>query len=149
MGKTFVDAEGFVAGGSFWAPWVRDLGLQVLAMSPTSTTCCLPNTDRLVQGFGVVCGQAMMAAADTAMVIALTKYDGMLGTVQASIVFLKPVVAGVSLHLEAKVIKVSKTQAYGTVDFFREDKPGDVVAQVTCLFARDTGNGVAVQRPRL
>ena len=90
-----------------------------------------------------------MAAADTAMVIALTKYDGMLGTVQASIVFLKPVVAGVSLHLEAKVIKVSKTQAYGTVDFFREDKPGDVVAQVTCLFARDTGNGVAVQRPRL
>ena len=29
MGKTLIDAEGNVGGGTFWAPMVRDMGMTV------------------------------------------------------------------------------------------------------------------------
>merc|ERR1711990_806623 len=107
-----------------------------------------PSKKNLTQGMGVMCGQAMMAAADTALVIALSKYDGMLGTTQSNIVFLKGV-AGFNLLLKANVVKVAKTQAYCTVDFCREDEPSDIVAQVTSIFARDVGKAPSVVRAKL
>src|SRR5262245_47024794 len=64
-----------------FAPWVQDLGLlveQIDARKPPGASADwqpgailrLPFTSKLCRDGGVVCGQALMATADTAMMIA-------------------------------------------------------------------------------
>src|SRR5512139_707546 len=53
------------------APFVRSLDLRVLSAGKEQTVLRLPITPELVHAGGVLCGQAMLAAADTAMVLAL------------------------------------------------------------------------------
>ena len=76
------------------APFVTQLGLKVVAASAEEVTLSMPVTPTLVHAGGVVCGQALMAAADTAMVVALTAGLGgfrPMTTVQLQTSFLKPV----------------------------------------------------------
>src|ERR1700727_1839018 len=65
-----------------FAPWVVDLGLSVenveISPPPGAAADWLPGavlrmgfSDRLCRHGGIVCGQALMALADTAMVIAI------------------------------------------------------------------------------
>ena len=55
-----------------FAPWVRELELQVRAAGDDTVMLALPVRARHVHGGGVVCGQALMAAADTALVLAIS-----------------------------------------------------------------------------
>ena len=55
------------------APWVTELNLHVLAATPGEVTLALPIAPRHVHGGGVLCGQTMMAAADTAMILAIAR----------------------------------------------------------------------------
>ena len=68
--------------GDVFAPWVQDLGLSIakLEISPPSAapadwqpgaTLRMAFSERLCRNGGIVCGQALMALADTAMVIAI------------------------------------------------------------------------------
>mmetsp|Transcript_149684 Transcript_149684/g.264232 ORF Transcript_149684/g.264232 Transcript_149684/m.264232 type:complete len:158 (-) Transcript_149684:107-580(-) len=134
----------------FFAPWILDMGMQVVAHSEESVTLLLPNDGKLRHGGGVMCGQAMMAAADTATVIthALANLNDLNGTIQFNMVFLKPV-AKFDLLVESRIVKASKTQVYSIVDFIRADKPGDIVAQATTIFARKANNGATIQQSKL
>ena len=134
-GKSVIDSEGFIAGGTFFAPWVRELQMQVTAVSESSLSCHLPNSDHLRHGFGWLCGQAMQAAADTAFVLAVARIEGISGTLQSNMTFLKPV-TDFDLNMEVRLVKVSKSQVYGTVDFVNARKDGDIVAQYTTVFGR-------------
>jgi acyl-coenzyme A thioesterase PaaI-like protein len=58
--------------GEVFAPWVRELGLEVVALGKDEATLRLPFSERLCREGGVICGQALMAAADTAMVFAVS-----------------------------------------------------------------------------
>ena len=57
-----------------FAPWVRDLQLSIEAIHPPGTeggagaTLRMKFSDRLCREGGVICGQALMSFADTAMV---------------------------------------------------------------------------------
>ena len=51
-----------------FAPWVQALNLTVESTQADSVTLRLPQSDQLSRVGGMLCGQAMMAAADTAMV---------------------------------------------------------------------------------
>lgn len=63
--------------GNLFASWVRDLDLRMLAARAGKVTLALPLTERHVHASGVLCGPTMMAAADTAMVLAImTKLGG-------------------------------------------------------------------------
>ncbi len=53
-----------------FAPWVQALGLQVESFGADEVTLPLPQSDQLARVGGILCGQAMMAAADSAMVLA-------------------------------------------------------------------------------
>ena len=53
------------------APWVDGLDLQLRAARLGEVELALPVARQLVHGGGVLCGQAMMAAADTAMILAV------------------------------------------------------------------------------
>src|SRR4051812_37700956 len=77
-----------------FATWVRELDLVVRSTTPDSVTLALPVHARHVHAGGVMCGQTLMAAADTALVLAIShKLGGFRPqtTVQLQTSFLRPV----------------------------------------------------------
>jgi uncharacterized protein (TIGR00369 family) len=102
----------------FFAPWVQDLGLRVESFEEGSVTLRLPQDARLSRVGGMLCGQAMMAAADTAMVLALVHHFGQFRpctTVQLNSTFLKPL-SGQDALVQARVLRAGKALAFGEID---------------------------------
>jgi uncharacterized protein (TIGR00369 family) len=119
-----------------FAPWVQDLGLQVVSAEASSVTLRLPNTERLARVGGMLCGQAMMAAADTAMVLALIQHFGEFRpctTVQLNTLFLKPLSQQDAL-VTATVIRAGKSLAFGEIDLRGADD-GKSVCRATTTYA--------------
>ncbi len=105
----------------YFAPWVQALNLQVQpwgAQDGGVVTLKLPQSDQLSRVGGMLCGQAMMAAADTAVVLALMAHFSAFRpctTVQMSTSFLKPLANDDAL-ITAKVIRAGKSTAFIDVD---------------------------------
>ena len=102
----------------YFAPWVQALGLQVEAFDADSVTLRLPQNEQLSRTGGMLCGQAMMAAADTAVALALVNQFGQFRpctTVQMNTSFLKPLSAQDAL-VQARIVRAGKTLAFGEVD---------------------------------
>ena len=77
-----------------FAAWVRQLDLEVRGTTPDGVTLALPVHARHVHAGGVMCGQTLMAAADTALVLAISHRLGGFRpqtTVQLQTSFLRPV----------------------------------------------------------
>ncbi len=101
-----------------FAPWVLALGLRVEAVHADSVVLRLPFSATLSRSGGTLCGQALMAAADTSMVIALINHFGAFRpctTVQMSSSFLKPLSDQDAL-VEARIVRAGKTMAFGEID---------------------------------
>ena len=101
-----------------FAPWVQALGLEVEGFDAESVTLRLPQSDQLSRVGGMLCGQAMMAAADTAMVLALVNHFGAFRpctTVQMSTSFLKPL-SGQDALVQARVVRAGKAMVFGEID---------------------------------
>lgn len=104
--------------GELFAPWVQALGLQVVAFSMGEVTLRLPHSEQLSRVGGMLCGQAMMAAADSAMVLALISHFGAFRpctTVQLSSTFLKPLSKQDGL-VTARILRAGKSMAFGEID---------------------------------
>jgi acyl-coenzyme A thioesterase PaaI-like protein len=104
--------------GDLFAPWVQALHLKVEHLDADSVTLRLPQSDQLSRVGGMLCGQAMMAAADTAMVLALVRHFGKFrpcSTVQLSSTFMKPL-SGQDALVTARVLRVGKAMAFGEID---------------------------------
>ena len=104
--------------GEYFAPWVQDLGLKVEAFDESSVTLRLPQNPQLSRVGGMLCGQAMMAAADTAMVLALINQFGEFRpctTVQMNTSFLKPL-SNQDALVQARVVRAGKSLAFGEID---------------------------------
>lgn len=100
-----------------FAPWVQDLNLTVDAVSADGVDLRMAFSERLCREGGVVCGQAMMTLADTAMPLAISAVAGEflpMTTVDQTMHFLRPA-AGTDLVAEARVVRIGRTMAYGTV----------------------------------
>ena len=107
----------------YFAPWVQALGLLVEAFDGDSVS-------------GMLCGQAMMAAADTAMVLALINQFGSFRpctTVQMNTSFLKPL-SGQDALVQARVIRSGKTLAFGEIDI-RGAEDGKSACRATTTYA--------------
>lgn len=120
-----------------FAPWVRELDLRVLEARNGEVTLTLPVTSRHVHEGGVLCGQTMMAAADTAMVLAvMTKLGGFkpMTTVQLQTSFLRQV-AGTSgtAHVVARVLRMGKSLVFGEVQILNADD--ELAAHATTTYA--------------
>jgi uncharacterized protein (TIGR00369 family) len=97
-----------------FAPWVRDLGLTVLETGARRALLRLPWSDQLARDGGGLSGQALMAAADTATVIAVSAARGgfvPMTTVQQSTTFQRAVTAG-DVLLEAVITKLGRRMAF-------------------------------------
>jgi uncharacterized protein (TIGR00369 family) len=103
----------------YFAPWVQALNLQVESFEPSGqVTLRLPLSSQLTRVGDMVCGQAMMAAGDTAMVLALMAMWGEFRpctTVQLSTSFLKPLAAQDGI-VRAQVLRAGKSLAFGEIE---------------------------------
>jgi uncharacterized protein (TIGR00369 family) len=133
--------------GDVFAPWVQDLGLSVEGIEITppagapadwqpGAVLRMGFSDRLCRNGGIVCGQALMALADTAMVIAiLTANRGFrpMTTVDQTTHFLKAVSSS-DVLADARVVRLGRTMSFGrvTLSSATDNKP---VAMVSSAFA--------------
>jgi uncharacterized protein (TIGR00369 family) len=133
--------------GEVFAPWVQDLNLTIERVDhepppgePTDwqpgAILRLPFSERLCRHGGVVCGQAMMAFADTAMVIAnMAANRGYrpMTTVDQTTHFMRAV-ASSDVLADARIVRLGRTMSFGRVTLLAA---GDVrpVAMVSSAFA--------------
>jgi len=132
------DAQQILAAN--FAAWAQDLGLRVEAVGAEAATLRLPFDRRLVRVGGTVCGQALMTAADTAMVIAVSAALGEfrpMATVGQTISFLRPV-TNEDVLAEARVLRLGRTLAFGEVAM-RAANSGALAAHATTTYALPTG----------
>jgi uncharacterized protein (TIGR00369 family) len=130
-----------------FAPWVLDLGLSVSSIEceppPTATADWQPGavlrmafSERLCRDGGIVCGQALMALADTAMVIAILAANRgyrPMTTVDQTTHFMRPVTQS-DVLADARVVRLGRTMGFGriTLSSAADNKQ---VAMVSSAFA--------------
>jgi uncharacterized protein (TIGR00369 family) len=129
------------------APWVQDLGLSIDSVActppPGAASDWQPGailrmafSERLCRSGGIVCGQALMALADTSMVIAIMTanrgYRAMT-TVDQTTHFMRPATSS-DVLADARVVRLGRTMSFGrvTLSSAADNKP---VAMVTSAFA--------------
>ena len=119
------------------ADYVKRLDLRVTAVRPGEIDLALPVAAELVHGGGVLCGQAIMAAVDTAMVLAMIAELGEfrpMTTVQLQTSFLRPIPRDVAeVALTARVLWRGKSLAFGEISVRTPD--GKLAAQATTTYA--------------
>ena len=133
--------------GEVFAPWVQDLHLSVeqFEFAPPPNAAAdwqpgavlrMPFSERICRSGGVVSGQALMAFADTAMVLAnLAANKGYrpMTTVDQTTHFMRAVSAA-DVLAEARVVRLGRTMSFGrvTLSSATDNKP---VAMVSSAFA--------------
>ncbi|MBN8986685.1 MAG: PaaI family thioesterase [Rhizobiales bacterium] len=133
--------------GEVFAPWVLDLNLSIEGIDVTpppggsadwqpGAILRMPFSERLCRSGGVISGQALMAFADTAMVIAnLAANRGYrpMTTVDQTTHFMRAAAAS-DVLADARVVRLGRTMSFGrvTLSSATDNKP---VAMVSSAFA--------------
>lgn len=120
----------------YFAPWVQALNLRVEHHGGSEVTLRLPHSPQLSRVGGMLCGQAMMAAADTAMVLALFSHFGQFrpcATVQLSSTFLRPL-SGQDALVTARVLRAGQSLAFGDIELSAA-KDGKSVFRASTTYA--------------
>ena len=118
-----------------FAPWVLALGLVVETCDASEARLRLPFSQSLVRVGGTICGQALMSAADTAMVIAICGSLGgfrPMATVSQNTSFMRAVAAS-DVEVVARVLKPGRMLVFGEVSMraFGEER---LAAHVTTTY---------------
>jgi uncharacterized protein (TIGR00369 family) len=132
--------------GEVFAPWVQDLNLSIerIEHAPPEgvpdwqpgAVLRMPFSERLCRNGGVVCGQALMALADTAMVIAILSANRgyrPMTTVDQTTHFMRAV-ASSDVLADARVVRLGRTMSFGRVTLLSA-ADGKPVAMVSSAFA--------------
>jgi uncharacterized protein (TIGR00369 family) len=141
-----IEEAGRVLGDVF-APWVRDLGLSISGIEytppPGATADWQPGailrmafSERLCRHGGIVCGQALMALANTAMVIAILAANRgyrPMTTVDQTTHFMRAATRS-DVLADARVVQLGRTMSFGrvTLSSAADNRP---VAMVSSAFA--------------
>ncbi|MGW3243342.1 PaaI family thioesterase [Streptomyces sp. NPDC001070] len=134
MTITTAEADKILADN--FAPWVLDLGLCVEETGERHAVLRLPWSDRLAREGGAMSGQALMAAADTATVIAVSAARGGYGpmtTVQQSSTFQRAVL-GTDVLVTARVTKLGRRLGFIDIELTPEGD-GEPAAHATTVYA--------------
>src|SRR3984893_14591692 len=133
--------------GDVFAPWVQDLGLSIggIECSPPpgapadwepGAILRMAFSAHLCRHGGIVCGQALMALADTAMVIAILAANRgyrPMTTVDQTTHFMRAVTSS-DVLADARVVRLGRTMSFGrvTLSSATDNNP---VAMVSSAFA--------------
>ncbi len=122
---------------TLFAPCVQRLNLAVVDAGPEQVVLSMPVTPEVVHGGGVLCGQALLAAADTAMVLAMSAALGgfrPMTTVQLQTSFLRPVPADAGeVRVTCRLLRRGKSLSFGEVGIATPD--GRLAAHATTTYA--------------
>jgi uncharacterized protein (TIGR00369 family) len=120
-----------------FAPWVRELELRVDSAALGEVRLTLPVHPRHVHAGGVLCGQTLMAACDSAMVLAVMTHLGgfkPMTTVQLQTSFLRPIAGDAGqVVVVARVLKFGRQLVFGEVEVLAPG--GAVAAHATTTYA--------------
>ncbi|MDX2390768.1 PaaI family thioesterase [Streptomyces sp. NPDC054904] len=133
---TLTPAEADTILADNFAPWVLALGLTVEETGARHAVLRLPWSDDLARDGGGLSGQALMAAADTATVIAISAARGGYGpmtTVQQSTSFQRPVI-GADVLIAVSVTKLGKRMAFADVTM-TPDGADEPAAKASTVYA--------------
>ena len=119
------------------APWVQQIGLRVIEARAGEVVLTLPITPPHVHAGGVLCGQTLMAACDSAMVLAvITRLGSMrpMTTVQLQTSFMRAIPGDSgSARIVARVLRMGRKLVFGVVQVFSAD--GELAAHATTTYA--------------
>ena len=134
--KTFGVNEAQNLLSSVTAPWIKSLGLQVDSISNSKCKFTLNYSEKLVRDGDIICGQAIVSAADTAMIVAaisaIGKYQE-ITTVDISCKYLRPLSSNGSI--ETEVLKLGKRLVVGRITV-KDIKSDRFAAEISCTYAR-------------
>jgi uncharacterized protein (TIGR00369 family) len=133
---TMTTAEADTILSANFAPWVLALGLSVESLGDQRATLRLPWSAGLAREGGALSGQAPMAAADTATVIAVSAARGAYGpmtTVQQSTSFQRAV-TGSDVLIEAVVTKLGRRMAFADI-VMTDEESGKIAARASTVYA--------------
>lgn len=120
-----------------FAAWILALQPKITEITPARTVMTIPVTPDINRVGDIVCGQALAALADTAMVFAcfghLDAFEPV-GTVTLDTQFLRPA-SGDSIRCEAEVTRAGKSMIFARCTLIAEPS-GKPVALATATFAR-------------
>ncbi|MGW0513681.1 PaaI family thioesterase [Streptomyces olivaceoviridis] len=134
MTMTTAEADKILSAN--FAPWVLDLGLTVDAVGEDRAVLRLPWSGRLAREGGGLSGQALMAAADTATVIAVSAARGgfvPMTTVQQSTSFQRAV-TGADVLIDAVLTKLGRRMAFADVTL-SDAASGALAARASTVYA--------------
>lgn len=132
---TPADANAFLAEN--FAGWIRDLRPDISSIGPDGCTMTIPVREPINRVGGIVCGQALAALADTAMVFAcIGQMDKVepVGTVTLDTQFLRPA-TGEAIRAEAEVTRSGRAMMFARCTLIAEPS-GKPVALATATFVR-------------
>lgn len=137
---TFDQAAATTLLQTAFAKWVQDLDLTIERVDSNGAVLRMKFSERLCRDNGVVCGQALMSLADTAMVFAFSAAAGgylPMTTVDQTMHFLKPA-SKTDLLAEARVLRMGRTMGFGNVEIcpVNDTKPV-AVAQTAYALLRE------------
>ncbi len=122
--------------GEVFAPWIQDLNLRCESVFEHGAEVLMPVDEKLSREGGTVCGQALMALADTATVLAVcaaNKSYRPMTTVSQSIDLLRPL-SNDDAIARASVTRLGKSMAFIRVDI-RAASSGKPVASAQLCYA--------------
>ena len=134
--KTFGVNEAQNLLSSVTAPWVKSLDLQINSISNRKCKFILNYNEKLVRVGNIICGQAIVSAADTAMIVAVTsaigKYED-ITTVDISCKYLRPLSSGGLI--ETEILKLGQRLVVGRI-IVKDIKSSKLAAEISCTYAR-------------
>lgn len=135
------DAERLLV--ELFAPWVQDLRLSVESIEHGRAVLRMPFDARLARIGGTVCGQALMALADTCMVFTVASGFGAfrpMTTVNQSTQFMRAI-AGADVLAEGLLLRLGRTMAFGEVRLRAADdeRPAVHVSSTYAILPSEAG----------
>lgn len=134
MTMTTAEADKILSAN--FAPWVLELDLSVQDLGEGRATLRLPWSAALAREGGALCGQALMASADTATVIAVSAARGAfvpMTTVQQSTSFQRAVTES-DVLITAVLTKLGRRMAFADISMTAE-RTGELAAHASTVYA--------------
>lgn len=119
-----------------FAEWIKELRLRFELVEKGHVIVRMPKSERINRGGGIVCGQALMAMADTAMVFAVASSIGRftdMATVNQNTSFFRGAI-DTDVICDTRILKLGRSLVFGESVMRAEHRP-DTVAHATLTYA--------------
>lgn len=131
---TFEQGDAQQVLAEVFAPWIQALALECESVFDQGAVVRMPVTEQLSREGGTVCGQALMALADTVAVLAVCSASGKyrpMTTVSQSIDLLRPL-ANDDAIARATVTRLGRGMAFIRVDISASSTAKPVASAQLC-----------------